>query len=1163
MIKLGKNRAIAPIYLAPVKFCVFLLSISVFILLPMTVEAANLTFVSDTISTSVPGASANHVVKFIVTNTIPASGKIIITPQAGAFTIPVGLDYTDIDFLDDSADKILSTSTGIGSGSAIGIYIITGTSSSITFTLNNTDALAAGSISTIKIGSNATLGEIGDQQIQNPVIAGSYKINIKTYDNLDVLIDQADAMLAILSPVQIGATPEALPEAVLVPVLVGVGEGGGEAAGAAAPALPQVPAPALAPKPAPIPLLPKPIPIILLPKPVPIPPPALTPEQIIEAQTVITKFVATTEITASPETISAVTEAIAQMIALGIDINTISAETITVVIEAVEAIAALGIDVAQINTKTLSSIIEAVNTAATIGSDVTTISPIAIAAIIQAIDAAVNVGLDVMTIDAQALSSVIEAVDAAATIGIDVAAINAQTLLSIIRAVNAASYSGVNVIGIDTQAIISVIQAVNDASNSGVSVEAIGVQTLSSVIQAVNQSVDRGIDITQIGSDVIINVIQAIDAAAITGVDVSKISPQVFSFMVQGFNAAEIIGIDLSATGNAALGTIIEALNSASKSGVNIAGINFISSASIIQQIPDAKAAGTNAEESGINIADISFISFASIVKQISEAKSAGADIDTLRSIALNAVTQAAEARVSGAEAIEAARQISSRVLKIANLLGTEALEAIRGFITGTAGMATIIDNIENSGRYTWNTRGNLVIGGATIKGLITEGSDYRIIIFSSLDPSIYDSSDASFSFVSSLTASLEMATSEVLGNLFSSRLFSFFSGSLIAQAQENTALSLKITYPNAGEKLIIGKKYNIKWESRNLSPSALVNIRVAKGLKLNEIAKVINKEFQKTVNILRGDPAVRKTTDDLMMPTSVTVTAVSAGALTATASTGSATFAINISELFQLLGLARFYLLGLIRFRRKKPWGRVIDKFSGKPIQGAAVQVYETEFKKLKDFQITDAEGRFVTIIGAGKYYLNISARGFESQEVKIIEIESPDQIVNLEIPLSPTEKELSLKALKKINILNIIKKILNAIIPYLLVIGTFISIIAATIMPTVLNYGLLYLYIFLDVLKIYFTFHLLRPFGTAKEKNTGMPISLAVVRIFDAKKNCLLATKATNDQGRFNFLLTQGNYYLTCAKSGFIPYRSPEISLKKAGTVSIDIELENQTSI
>jgi len=172
---------------------------------PGEARAANLTFVSNTLSTSNLAANANHTIKFTVTNAIPASGKIIITPQAEAFTIPAQLDYTDIDITDDSTDLILAASPGSGTGSAIGVSITSGTSGSITFTLNDTDGLALGSVAAIEVGTNATFGVTGDQQIQNSSSLGFYRINIKTYDNSDVLVDQADAMIAIVETVSVSA----------------------------------------------------------------------------------------------------------------------------------------------------------------------------------------------------------------------------------------------------------------------------------------------------------------------------------------------------------------------------------------------------------------------------------------------------------------------------------------------------------------------------------------------------------------------------------------------------------------------------------------------------------------------------------------------------------------------------------------------------------------------------------------------------------------------------------------------------------------------------------------------------------------------------------------------------------------------------------------------
>ncbi len=180
----------------------FLIVSSFFFYLP--VRAASLTFVSDTISNSRPGINANHTIKFTVTNTVPSSGKIVVTPQAGAFTIPAGFNFADIDFLVDGTNRSLDVSPGSGSGSAIGVSVTTGTSGSITFTLNDSDAITTGSVVTIKIGTHASFGATGARQIQNPSGAGSYKVSLQTQNASGGIIDQAQAMVAIQTLVSVG-----------------------------------------------------------------------------------------------------------------------------------------------------------------------------------------------------------------------------------------------------------------------------------------------------------------------------------------------------------------------------------------------------------------------------------------------------------------------------------------------------------------------------------------------------------------------------------------------------------------------------------------------------------------------------------------------------------------------------------------------------------------------------------------------------------------------------------------------------------------------------------------------------------------------------------------------------------------------------------------------
>ena len=100
--------------------------------------------------------------------------------------------------------------------------------------------------------------------------------------------------------------------------------------------------------------------------------------------------------------------------------------------------------------------------------------------------------------------------------------------------------------------------------------------------------------------------------------------------------------------------------------------------------------------------------------------------------------------------------------------------------------------------------------------------------------------------------------------------------------------------------------------------------------------------------------------------------------------------------------------------------------------------------------------------------------------------------------------------------------------------------------------------LYIVFDILKIYFAKHLLKPFGKIVDETTGESLPLTVVRVFEEEKNWLLATKVTDEEGHFNFLLAPGKYYLTCSRAGYVTFRSDLINIAKTGLPYLNVKLQ-----
>ena len=166
------------------------LTISVFIFQPPKAHAAALTALSDVMSRQKKSVNSNHTITFTTPTGVTSPGGIAIT-----FSSDFSLDsvnYTDMDITDDGAELTLGA---IPSGSQWGIFM-----SPLYFDIvSGTGTIAAGSVIVIEIGTHATEGTTGDQQIDNASTAGSYTISI-------VGADTGKIGLVILDDDQVGVT---------------------------------------------------------------------------------------------------------------------------------------------------------------------------------------------------------------------------------------------------------------------------------------------------------------------------------------------------------------------------------------------------------------------------------------------------------------------------------------------------------------------------------------------------------------------------------------------------------------------------------------------------------------------------------------------------------------------------------------------------------------------------------------------------------------------------------------------------------------------------------------------------------------------------------------------------------------------------------------------
>lgn len=151
-----------------------LLVAMVAMMVPQVASAASLTSVSYELSTSKKSELANHTGYFVTPTGVAAGETITLTMSD--FAIGASLDYEDMDLAEGDSGNCSSASftdktlAAAASGATWGAVRTSATV--ITFT-SGTDTITAGRCVKIEVGTNATSGSTGAEQITNATTSGS------------------------------------------------------------------------------------------------------------------------------------------------------------------------------------------------------------------------------------------------------------------------------------------------------------------------------------------------------------------------------------------------------------------------------------------------------------------------------------------------------------------------------------------------------------------------------------------------------------------------------------------------------------------------------------------------------------------------------------------------------------------------------------------------------------------------------------------------------------------------------------------------------------------------------------------------------------------------------------------------------------------------------
>jgi len=133
-------------------------------------DAANITDVSDTLSDSAPAVVSNHTISFVTPTGVPNGATTTITMPAG-FNV-TSVVFTDVDMATVTDMSVAATC----SGSERVAFTKSGQDLRFNFCTGDGGFIAAGGTTTIQIGTNATFGSNGVNQIINQAAEGSYEI---------------------------------------------------------------------------------------------------------------------------------------------------------------------------------------------------------------------------------------------------------------------------------------------------------------------------------------------------------------------------------------------------------------------------------------------------------------------------------------------------------------------------------------------------------------------------------------------------------------------------------------------------------------------------------------------------------------------------------------------------------------------------------------------------------------------------------------------------------------------------------------------------------------------------------------------------------------------------------------------------------------------------
>ena len=252
------------------------------------------------------------------------------------------------------------------------------------------------------------------------------------------------------------------------------------------------------------------------------------------------------------------------------------------------------------------------------------------------------------------------------------------------------------------------------------------------------------------------------------------------------------------------------------------------------------------------------------------------------------------------------------------------------------------------------------------------------------------------------------------------------------------------------------------------------------------------------------------------------------------------------------------YYALAWFWKRKSKlPWGIISDKFSHSPVAFARITLVK-DGKRI-DSQTTDLQGKYGFMADKGEYQIFITHPDYTDFS-KEISVKYDGQTLAQDFELNSKAQQDFGSSLTWVfyQARKFIKQNLFILNTIIFSTGFVYTVFAVANSLTVFNYIILSLYLLQIVLIMVFYFTASKKWGQVLDVSTGEAIPGAIVRLLNNERQ--LDVAITDLQGRYNFILEPGEYYLKVSAPGYMfpTDDTPNVVVNQAGEKLMSFSVE-----